>query len=109
MMAQGKQECITRQEMSTACIIENKRRFSQFFDTPPMCDALIAVIRYDAEKEGEKILDWPFVSPIGTPKYMQNVLDHLHKPQIVVNREPILTLISTQKHIQEWKHLILEN
>ena len=51
---QGKQECTTQKEMPTACIIENKRLFSQTFDTPPICDALIAVIKYDAEKEGGK-------------------------------------------------------
>ena len=38
---QGKHECTTQQEMSTACIIENKKRFSQNFDTPSICDALI--------------------------------------------------------------------
>ena len=60
-MAQGKQEFTTQQEMSTVCIIENKRRFSQNFDTPPICDSLIAVIRYDVEKEeGKQILDWTF-------------------------------------------------
>ena len=40
--------------MSTACIIENKKRFSQTFDTPPMCDALLDGIGYDIEKEGGK-------------------------------------------------------
>ena len=31
---------------------------------------------------------------------MQKVLDHLRKPQIVVNRGQISTLISTQEHIK---------
>ena len=53
------------------------------------------------KKEGSKhILEGKFVFPIGTPKYMQKVLDHLRKPQSVVNRGPISTLISTQEHIQ---------
>ena len=38
--------------MSTAYILENKKWFSQTFDTPLMRDELIPVIGYDAEKEG---------------------------------------------------------
>ena len=34
---------------------------------------------------------------------MQRFLDHLRKLQIVVNREPISTLISTQQHIVGYK------
>ena len=102
--AQGKHEYTSQQEISTACIIENKKQFSQNFDTPPMCDALIDMIRYDAKKEGDtQILEGIFVSPMGTPKYMQKALDHLRKPQIVVNRGTILNIISTQEHIQGWK------
>ena len=53
------------------CIIENKKRFSQTFDTPPMCAALIDRILYDTEKEGGKqMLEETFVSPLGTSKYM---------------------------------------
>ena len=48
--ALGNQECTTQQKMSTVCIIENKLRFSQTFDTSPMCDVLVAVIGNDAEK-----------------------------------------------------------
>ena len=50
MTVPRKQECTTQQEISTACIIENKKRRSQNFDTPPTCDAQISVIGYDAEK-----------------------------------------------------------
>ena len=69
---QEKQECTTQQDISIACIIDNKKRFSQTFDTPPMCAALIDRIGYDAEKEGGKqILDGTFVSPLGAHRYMQ--------------------------------------
>ena len=34
---------------------------------------------------------------------MQKVFYHLRKPQIVVHRGPISTLISTQEHMQGWK------
>ena len=34
---------------------------------------------------------------------MQKVLDHLRKPQTVVNRGTISNLISTQEHIEGWK------
>ena len=102
---QGKHECTTQQEMSTACIIENKKRFSQTIDTPPMRTALIDRIGYDAEKEeGTQILVGTVFYLLGTPKYMQKVLDHLRKPRIVVHRGPISTLISTQENIQEWKN-----
>ena len=64
--AQGKHEFTTQQEMSTACTIESKKRFSQTFDTPPMCDALIDRIGYDTEKEGGKhILEGTFCFPHG--------------------------------------------
>ena len=53
-MDQRKQECTTQQKISTACIIENKKRFSQIFDTPPICDALIEMIGYDVENKEEK-------------------------------------------------------
>ena len=102
--AQGKQQCTTQQEMSTACIIENKKRFSQTFDTPPMCAVLIDRIRYDAEKKGgNQILEETFVSPLGTPKYMKKVIYHIRMPQLEVYRGPISTLIPTQEHIQDWK------
>ena len=66
-----------------------------------MCAALIDMIGYDAEKEGDtQILNGTFVSPLGTPKYMQKVLDHLRMPQLVVHRGKLSTLISTQEHIQ---------
>ena len=100
--------------MPTVCIIENRKRLLQNFDTPPICDATIEMIGCDAEKEGGKqILDGTFPPPIGMLKYMQKVLDHLRKPQIMVNRGPISTLISTQEHIQGLKkkgqHLIRVN
>ena len=102
--AQGKQECTTQQDLSMACIIENKKRFSHTFDTPPMCTALIDSIGYDAEKEGGKqILDGTFVSPLGTPKYMHTVLDPLSMPQLVVHRGTIFTLISTHEYILGWE------
>ena len=102
--AEGKQECTTQKDMSMACINENVKRFPQTFDTPHMCSALIDRIGYDAEKEGGKqIFDGTFVSPLGTPKYMQTCLDHLRMPQIVVHRGTISTFISTQEHIQGWK------
>ena len=52
-MDQGKKECTTQQKMSTTCIIENKKQFSQIFDTPPICDTLIEVIGYDAGNKEE--------------------------------------------------------
>ena len=95
--AEGKQECTTQKDMSMTCISENVKQFSQTFDTPPMCASLIERIGYDAEKEGgRQILDGTFVSPLGTPKYIQKVLDHLRMPQIVVHRGTLSTLISTQ-------------
>ena len=69
-----------------------------------MCEALIERIGYDAEKEGgKKILDVTFVAPLGTPKYMQKVLDHLRRPQIVLHQGTLSTLISTKEHVQGWK------
>ena len=63
---QGKHECTTQQEMSTACIIENKKRFSQTIDTPPMRTVLIDRIAYDTEKEGgTQILVGTFFLPLG--------------------------------------------
>ena len=62
------------------------------------------MIGYDVEKEGRKqILDGTFVSQIGTPKYMQTTLDYLRKLQMLVDRGPISTFISTQEDIQRWK------
>ena len=90
--------------MSTACIIENKKRFSQTFDTPPLCAALIDKVGYDAENKMDKqILEGTFFSPLDTPQYMQKVLDRLRMPQLVVHRGPISTLISTQEHMQRWE------
>ena len=69
-----------------------------------MCAALIDRIGYDVEKEGGKqILDGTIFFPLGTPKYIQKVLDHLRMPQLVVHWGPISTLISTKEHIQGWK------
>ena len=73
---------------------EKQENVSQTFDTPPMCDALIVVI------DGRQILDGTLFSPIETPKYMLKVLDNLHRPQIVINRGPISTLLSTRERIQ---------
>lgn len=42
----------TRREMTTACIMENKKIFSQTFDTPSMQEEHIADVNYSAEKEG---------------------------------------------------------
>ena len=81
--------------------MKNKRRVSQTFDTPPICNALITAIGYDVEKESERqILEGTFVSPTSTRKYMQKVLDHLRMPRIANYRGTILTLISTQEHIR---------
>ena len=91
---QGKQECTTKHDMVTASIMENQRRFPLTFDIPPMYTAFNAVIGYDAEKvDGRQILDGAFDSLTETPKYLRN-------PQIVINRGPISTIISTQEHIQ---------
>ena len=102
--SEGKQECTTQKDMSIACISGNVKRFSQTIDTPSMCAALIERMGYDAEKEGGKqILDGTSVSPLGIPKYMQKFLDHLRRPQIVLHRGTLSTLISTQEHIHGWK------
>ena len=51
-----------------------------------MCAALIDRIGYDVEKEGgTQILDGTIFFPLGTPKYIQKVLDHLRMPQLVVH------------------------
>ena len=68
--------------------MENKIRFSHTFDIPPMCDALIKMIGYNAKKKrGKQILDGTFVFLTGMPKYMQKVLDPLRKPRIVVTNQ----------------------
>ena len=105
--ALGNQECTHQQKIPTVCIIENKLRFSQTFDTSPMCDVLVAVIGNDAEKmrkrtEENKYWMW-HLFPELEHKYIQKCLYHLCKHQIEVNMGPISTRISTQEHIQRWK------
>ena len=69
------------------------------FNTPPMCDELIATIGYNAEKDGgRQIFEGDFVLPTGAPKYMIKVIDHLRISQVVKNRGSILTTISTEEH-----------
>ena len=71
---QSKHECTAQRDMTTACIIKDKKRVSQIFDTPTMCDELIAAIRCGTEKEGgRQILTGTFLSPIGTPKYIPKI------------------------------------
>ena len=48
---QGKHECTTQRDVAALCIMENKKRCSQNFDTPLICDVLIATIGDDAEIE----------------------------------------------------------
>ena len=48
---QGKVECTTQSDMTTVCIIENEKRFSQTRDTPPMQECLVDAVGYNGEKE----------------------------------------------------------
>ena len=94
---QGKQECTTKQDMVTACIMGNKRTFYKL-TIHHQCAALIVVIGYDAEKEGgRQILDGIFLFPLLEHlSICKKVLDHLRRLQIVINRRPISTFLSTQ-------------
>ena len=100
----GKIECTTQSDMATACIIENKKRFSQTIDTPPMHHSLVEVVGYNVEKEGgRQILEGIFEIPQNTPKYMTMVIDRLRMPQVVKRKGLLPTTITTAEHIQGWK------
>ena len=62
--------------MIIACIVENKKRFSQTFSTPLIQSNLIEQIGYNVEKEeGKQILEESFVIPTGISQYMARVIN----------------------------------
>ena len=88
---QGTHECYTQKDIHSACIVENKIRFSQSRSTPPMNASLIDSIGCDAEKED-------------TPKYMVKVIGKIRKPNSARFWREIGTNISLEEYVTGWKY-----
>ena len=101
---QGKNEGTMQRDMVTTCITENKKRFSQTRDTPPMHDRLVEVIEFNVEKErGQQILEGTFEIPEPTPRFMVIVINRLRMPQVVKRKGRLSNDIKITEHIQNWE------
>jgi hypothetical protein len=93
--------------MENACFQENETRFSQSEQTPPMQDLTISDIGYLADtQEAEEILKGSYEAPQGTDKYMKELLNDMHMPQVIQdgikNHGFISTKISPAENRQGW-------
>ena len=93
-----------KQHIEEACINENRRRFSQSINTPPMEEEVIDRIGYCAEQEtAEHILSGTEDLAWVKDKYLKLVLDNLRKPEIVKKEGDIPNNINLKEHIRGWK------
>ena len=100
----GRIECTSKQDIEWACITENKKRFSQVNNTPPMQQDILNWMGTCAEKEAaEDILKGTSdLSHISDP-YLKLVLENMRRPDSVTKHGLIPTVITLEEHRKGWR------
>ena len=97
-------ECTKKEEIEEACIYENRKRFSQVRDTPPMQPEITSLVGFCAEKEfASEILEGTADLSTIQDKYLRLVLEYMRQPKIIQARGMLSGTISIEEHIEGWK------
>ena len=98
------QECTTQISMEQALFKEGTRRFSQSEREPPMHDAITSLVGFWGEKESaSQILKGTFDTSSVQDKHLRLLMDHLRKPNSIIEAGEIPTTITLDEHIKEWR------
>ena len=96
---QGRVNCSNKEDIEWACITENKKRFSQVHNKPPMqTDILEWVGTCAKNKAAEDILNGTAdLSHIDDP-HLKLLLENMRRPNIVTEHGLISTNITIEEH-----------
>ena len=95
---EGRIECTDKESIEWACMKENKRRFTQVHDTPPMHQDILDWVGTCAENDAaEGILN-------GTEDpYLRLLLENMRRPNIVLDHGILSTEITLDEHRRGWR------
>ena len=97
-------ECTKKEEIEEACTYENRRRFSQVKDTPPMQQEITRLVGFFAEKDfASDILEGTADLSIIQDRYLKLVLEFMRQPKIIQDCGLLSGTISIEEHIKGWK------
>ena len=97
-------ECTKKEEIEEACIQENRKRFSQVRDSPPMQSEVTNLVGFNAEKEfASEILKGTADLAVINNRYMKLVLEFMRQPKIIKDQGILTGDISIEEHIKGWK------
>ena len=101
---QGRVECSNKEDIDWACIPENRKRFSQFHNTPPMQKDILDWLGTCAENEAaEDILNGTVdLFHIDDPQ-IKLLLENMRRPNIVTAHGLISTNITLAEHRKGWR------
>lgn len=96
--------CTSQQEIETACLEENEKRFSQTEGTPAMNPALCGVVSFCAElPAAQLILNGAYDGPGCEDVFMRKVIQGLQMPLVVLQEGWISSEISVTEHSAAWR------
>ena len=99
-----KVECFSAEEVETACINENKQRFTQNSNTPFLNEPLVHDIGYLAENDAaEQILQGSYQPPPTTDKFTRALIQELSTPPCIQETGPITTVITPEDNKKAWQ------
>ena len=97
-------ECTKKEEIEEACIQENRKRFSQVKDSPPMQSEVTSLVGFNAEKDfATEILNGTADLATMNNKYMKLVLEFMRRPNVIRDCGMLSGTISIEEHIKGWK------
>jgi hypothetical protein len=97
-------ERTSQRGIEAGCRWENRRRFSQTANTPPMNQPLCFQLGFLGVGQGaQAVLDGTFPFRAGTDRYAKRLLQKLQRLPGTMER-PIPIGISTDLYIQGWQH-----
>ena len=97
-------ECTKKEDIEEACMSENRKRFSQVRNSPPMQQEVTSLVGFNAEKEfAEEILNGTADLMRINDKHLRTVLEFMRRPNVIWERGMLSGEISIEEHISGWK------
>ena len=97
-------ECTKKEEIEAACMQENRKRFSQVRQSPPMQEEVTNLVGFNAETQfASDILSGTANLSVIKDNYLRLVLEFIRCPRIIQEQGQLTGDISVEEHIKGWK------